>query len=234
MAVFLLSCAPIFPPVEQANSDGLLAVGGDLAPDRLLLAYQSGIFPWFGPNDPIMWWSPNPRLVLYPKEIHVSRSLKKLLRQQRFQVTFDHAFDRVIQACRDCRQDVGTWILPAMIEAYERLYQMGYAHSVEVWDDQGLSGGLYGLSIGRCFFGESMFSHRTNASKIALVCLARHLRRHGFHLIDCQVTSDHLKRMGAREIPRWRFLRQLQKAVNDSIASDPWALPAGDPSAAAP
>lgn len=222
MSVYLLSCDPGFPPAEAANPDGLLAVGGDLSAERLLIAYQNGIFPWFGPHDPILWWSPNPRLVLYPEQLHVSKSLAKKLRQGRFKVTFDQAFDRVMQACGDCRRETGTWIIPAMVEAYGRLHRMGYAHSVEVWDEQQLAGGLYGVSMGRCFFGESMFSQRADASKIALVHLVGLLRRHGFHLIDCQVTSDHLKRLGARAIPRRRFLRELRRAIDDRNGPDPW------------
>jgi len=222
MSVFLLSGDPGFPPAEAANPDGLLAVGGDLSPERLVVAYQNGIFPWFGSHDPILWWSPNPRLVLYPDELHVSKSLAKVLRQGRFSVTFDRAFADVIQGCGDCRRDGGTWIVPAMVRAYHRLHQMGLVHSVEVWDGRKLAGGLYGVSLGRCFFGESMFSCRPNASKIALAHLVAFLKDHHFHLIDCQVTSNHLKRMGAREISRRRFLRELHHAINDNDGTNPW------------
>jgi len=227
MSVYLLSCAPDFPPADAANPDGLLAVGGDLSPERLLIAYQNGIFPWFGPHDPILWWSPDPRLVLYPDKLHVAKSLAKTLRQGRFRMTFDQAFAEVIRGCRDCRRDSGTWIVPAMVNAYGRLHQMGFAHSVEAWDDQGLAGGLYGVSLGRCFFGESMFSRRPNASKAALVHLVGFLKRLGFGLIDCQVSSDHLRGLGAREIPRDLFLVQLRQLLAQPGPAAPWSLDPG-------
>lgn len=203
-----------FPPVDAAEDYGLLAVGGDLSPERLLFAYSLGIFPWYNEGEPILWWSPDPRCVLLPKELHVSRSLRKTLRRETFQVSFNKAFERVIIACRDerCRDGgEGTWITPEMLRAYLNLHRLGFAHSVECWQGDELVGGLYGLCLGRCFFGESMFNLKTDASKVALVVLAESLKESGFELIDCQQTTGHLLSMGARDIPRARFLQLLKQ-----------------------
>jgi leucyl/phenylalanyl-tRNA---protein transferase len=226
MPVFLLSDKFIFPSAELAGNDGLLAVGGDLKQKRLLLAYQMGIFPWFSDGDPILWWSPDPRLVLYPPEIKISRSLQRLIRKQAFQITMDTAFERVVRECVSVRieNDEDTWITEEMIDAYCRLHASGYAHSVEVWSDGRIAGGLYGVSLGRCFFGESMFTRIANGSKVALVALTRYLTGLSFTMIDCQVTSDHLLRFGAREIPRQDFLEQLKGALDFPTIRGRWAM----------
>ncbi len=204
-----------FPPVEHAlrEPDGLLAVGGDLAPKRILSAYRQGIFPWFSPGQPILWWSPDPRAVLLPEKLKVSRSLRKTINKGSFQVTFDTAFEQVIRACAATprRGQPGTWITPEMQQAYIRLHRMGHAHSVESWSGDELVGGLYGLRLGRVFYGESMFSRRTDASKVAFVHLVRKLQEEGVVLIDCQVTTDHLLSLGAEEIPRRRFIELLRQ-----------------------
>jgi len=216
-----------FPPVTEALEDpnGLLAAGGELSMDWLLAAYKSGIFPWYEEGQPLLWWSPDPRLVLFPGEFHASRSLKKLARQQNYQVTMDQAFPAVIKACStaEVRQGAhGTWITTAMQSAYQKLHEEGYAHSVEIWSDGNLAGGLYGLSIGSAFFGESMFSLRDNASKLALLCLARQLESWGYDFIDCQVTSNHLLTLGAREISRARFMKLLAEALNGETRLGQW------------
>lgn len=206
-----------FPPVALAldNPNGLLAVGGDLSPQRILAAYRKGIFPWFNPGDPILWWSPHPRTVLYPSQLHISRSLRKTLRKGLYQVTFDHAFEMVMRHCAAPRTYAdGTWISEPMIAAYTHIHRMGLAHSVEVWHQQPdqsptLVGGLYGIALGRVFFGESMFSRADNASKVGFAHLAHHLQTWGFELIDCQVANDHLFSLGAREISREAFQRIL-------------------------
>lgn len=224
MPVFRLSRKLTFPPAHMAIEEGLLAVGGDLSIKRLVQAYRQGIFPWYTEDDPILWWSPDPRLVLYPEAVHVSRSLRKLMRRNRFTVTMDTAFGRVIRACAGNRgpDHPGTWIVPEMISAYERLHAAGLAHSVEAWEGDALAGGLYGVSLGGCFFGESMFTRVTNASKVALVRLADGLRHDGFALIDCQVTTDHLMQFGAREIPRRQFLQELQMALKQPTRQGGW------------
>ena len=204
------------PSLAETDPDGLLAVGGDLAPERIVQAYRQGIFPWYGEDQPILWWSPDPRMVLFPDDLHVSRSLAKELRRKRFRVTFDLAFDRVIEACAQPRKDEpGTWLMPEMIVAYRALHQLGIAHSVEVWQDGELMGGLYGNALGSVFFGESMFSRISNASKVAFVCLVRSLSRSGYRLIDCQVFTPHLQSLGADLIPRERFLSLLNEQVKD-------------------
>lgn len=203
-----------FPDVETAERepDGLLAVGGDLSVARLLTAYRSGVFPWFGDNDPILWWSPDPRTVLFPDRIRISRSLRKTLRKGLFGATADRHFDAVIDACAQPRGEAGgTWLVSDMIAAYQRLHRRGFAHSVEVWRDGHLVGGLYGVAIGRVFFGESMFSRISDASKVALVHLCRMLSDRGFGLIDCQVLTGHLVRMGAEQIERAQFVRILDR-----------------------
>ena len=191
-------------------------MGGDLTVDRLLTAYRSGIFPWYADGDPILWWSPDPRLVLYPQELSVSKSLKRVINKDLFQITYDKAFEAVIRGCAEIKRSYGegTWITDEMKDAYCRLYRHGYAHSVEAWQAGKLVGGLYGVIIGRVFFGESMFSKVSNSSKVAFVRLVQHLKRLQFMLIDCQVKTDHLMRFGAREIPRKVFLEQLKKAVD--------------------
>lgn len=225
MAVYILREELVFPNPSLANKDGLLAVGGDLEPERLLLAYRNGIFPWYSDGDPILWWSTDPRLVLYPHEIVISRSLKKTLRRGNFQTTFDRAFEQVVRACAHSRgrSESGTWITADMMAAYTRLHQLGHAHSVETWYAGQLVGGLYGISIGRCFFGESMFSEVSDASKVALVNLACLLKQWQFQLIDCQMPSDHLMRMGARLIPRHAFLSQLKTGLDLPHDNDLWA-----------
>lgn len=202
-----------FPPLERAlrEPNGLLAAGGDLSPERLVRAYRHGCFPWFQDGQPILWWSPDPRTVLPPQEVHVSRSLAKLIRQQRFRVTFDQDFAAVIEACAGPRSYTdGTWITTPMQAAYLELHRRGIAHSVEVWLDGELVGGLYGLAMGKLFFGESMFSRTDNASKVGFVTLTRHLNDWGFVLIDCQMPTQHLHSFGARSITREKFSRYLQ------------------------
>jgi leucyl/phenylalanyl-tRNA--protein transferase len=205
-----------FPPVERALTDpnGLLAAGADLSAARLLDAYAQGIFPWFSDEDPLLWWSPDPRMVITPNELHVSKSLRRTIRSGRYTVTFDRDFRGVMAGCAEPRRDHdGTWITRDMVEAYEDLARLGYAHSVEVWSGSALAGGLYGVALGRMFYGESMFSRRPDASKVALVFLVRQLERWGFEMIDCQMSTPHLASMGAREIPRAEFLRRLQALV---------------------
>jgi len=223
MPVFLLSDKIGFPPPHLAREDGVLAVGGDLSQNRLLLAYQMGIFPWFSDDEPIIWWSPDPRLVLFPKDIHVSKSLKKTIRKGVFRVTMDTAFSQVITSCADIRvQNEGTWIVDDMIEAYCKLHESGFAHSVEAWCDGELVGGLYGISLGKCFFGESMFSHVSNASKVAFVRLVEYLDALSFDMIDCQVKTRHLMTFGACEIPRKHFLKQLAKSLKSPTKRGKW------------
>lgn len=208
---------PTFPPVEQALDDpnGLLAIGGDLSPQRLLTAYRHGIFPWFSAGQPILWWSPAPRMVLYPQELNISRSMRKQLRQQDYEVRFNSAFREVMQACAQIarpHQD-GTWITGPMIDAYTMLHELGHAISAETWIDGQLVGGLYGVSIGRMFFGESMFHRVSNASKIAFIHLVQELQRQGCGLIDCQMHTSHLASLGAREIARREFCRLLAELI---------------------
>jgi leucyl/phenylalanyl-tRNA--protein transferase len=205
-----------FPPVELASPEGLLAVGGDLRSERLLAAYRQGIFPWYSPGQPVLWWSPDPRTVLFPARLRISRSLGKALRQQRFRVTLDQAFERVIDACaapRRAHPTGGTWITREMRAAYCLLHAQGYAHSVEAWSGTELVGGLYGVSLGGVFFGESMFSLATDASKVALARVVEQLTAWGYPLIDCQVGSAHLFSLGAEEIPRRDFLAALDAAL---------------------
>jgi leucyl/phenylalanyl-tRNA--protein transferase len=222
--VFLLSDTIEFPPPHLASEDGLLAVGGDLSQKRLLLAYRMGIFPWFSNNEPILWWSPDPRLVLYPHEIKISKTLKKIIKKEVFKVTMDLAFNEVINQCAQVRmkKNQGTWIIEDIIEAYCQLHESGFAHSVEVWRQGELAGGLYGVSLGKCFFGESMFTRINNASNIALVKLVECLKKLSFDLIDCQVTTGHLIRFGAREIPRKLFLEQLEKSLKAPSIKGKW------------
>lgn len=212
MPVYRLPAELVFPDPGLAEPDGLLAVGGDLSPSRLLLAYSMGIFPWFNEGEPPLWWSPNPRCLLDSDGLHVSRSLARTLRRQTFSVTFDRAFHRVVTACAELRRKggEGTWIGPEMLEAYCRLHELGYAHSVECWRDGVLAGGLYGVCLGRCFFGESMFHRAADASKVAFATLARQLFERGFELIDCQLPTPHLLSLGAAEVGREVFLNRLR------------------------
>ena len=225
MPVFRLSDKLAFPPVHLATQEGLLAVGGDLSVERLLLAYKSGIFPWYSDDDPILWWSPDPRLVLYPQEFKISKSLKKIIRQQIFQITLDTAFEQVIHACAQTPRDdrgTGTWITAEMKSAYCTLHQHGYTHSIEAWHNHQLVGGLYGVALGQAFFGESMFSTMSNASKVCLAHLVGYLQARHFAFIDCQVATAHLSSLGARTIPRKEFIAQLQKATQHPSAIGPW------------
>ena len=223
--ITLLHAVTPFPPVEQALSqpNGLLAAGADLSPERLLEAYRRGIFPWFSPGDPILWWSPDPRMVLFPDEFKISKSLRKTLIKGQYEIRCDSAFEQVMRACSMPREGQnGTWIQEDMIAAYVRLHHMGFAHSIETWMDGELAGGLYGVSIGRMFYGESMFSLKTDASKIALACLTSQLKRWNFGMIDCQMNTPHLASLGAREIPRKEFLMRLQELIHYPNLSSPW------------
>lgn len=214
-----------FPPLESAlrEPNGLLAAGGDLSPQRLIEAYKHGIFPWFNPGEPILWWSPDPRMVMFPGELKVSRSLRKTLKKKTYEIRADTAFRQVMEACAAPRDGhSGTWITPAMISAYTELHRQGLAHSVETWMGSKLVGGLYGISLGRMFFGESMFSLATDASKIAFVHLARQLERWGFGMIDCQMKTAHLASLGAREIPRAEFSQKLSELVNFHGINGAW------------
>jgi leucyl/phenylalanyl-tRNA--protein transferase len=213
-----------FPPHSAASEDGLIAVGGDLSVPRLLAAYRHGIFPWFGEGDPILWWSPDPRLILEPAGLKITRSLRAVIRKGRYTVTFDTAFSRVIHACATTPRgdEVGTWILPEVETAYTTLHHLGYAHSAEAWDAGELVGGLYGVALGGCFFGESMFSRKPDASKVALAALVDLLRSRGYGLIDCQVTTAHLLSLGAREVSRSEFLRRLDEALQFPTSRAPW------------
>jgi leucyl/phenylalanyl-tRNA--protein transferase len=231
-----LQSATYFPPVETALRDpnGLLAMGGDLSAERLLDAYRHGIFPWFNPGEPILWWSPDPRMVLVPGEVRVSRSLAKRLRNAGFELRVDTAFAEAMRACAAPRRAgpdggaAGTWISPAMIAAYVRLHQAGYAHSVETWRDGRLVGGLYGVAIGRMFYGESMFSREADASKIALVRLCLQLERWEFGLVDCQMETPHLASLGAKTLPRAVFVKRVAELVNLPHRPGPWSFDAPD------
>jgi leucyl/phenylalanyl-tRNA--protein transferase len=219
-----------FPDVELAlkEPDGLLAIGGDLSSTRLISAYKRGIFPWYGPGQPILWWSPDPRLVLRPESLHISRSLRKTLRKRAFRVTLDEAFEAVIGHCAGPRENAGgTWITSEMTMAYLELHRQGYAHSVECWQNNRLVGGLYGVSIGRVFFGESMFAHTSDASKVALANLAMQLSRWGFPLIDCQVHTPHLESLGAISLPRKEFTRILRAVCTLPAPPSPWRFEGG-------
>jgi leucyl/phenylalanyl-tRNA--protein transferase len=216
----------VFPPVEKAlnEPDGLLAAGGDLNPGRVLRAYREGIFPWYEEGQPILWWSPNPRAVLYPNHLKISRSLRKTLRNHTWTISFDRAFRETIKACAAPRKGIrGTWITPSMLRAYCLLHAQGYAHSVEVWDETGaLIGGLYGVAIGRVYFGESMFSRKPDTSKVALTYLARHLQAWGYPLIDCQLSSPHITSLGGEALPRKQYLKHLKKWCAVPGQASPW------------
>lgn len=216
-----------FPPVELASPEGLLAIGGDLRRERLLQAYRHGIFPWYNEGQPILWWSPDPRAILLPSELKVSRSLKKTLRKGDYRVTFDTEFAAVIRACAEPREqspEGGTWITPEMNEAYCHLHEQGYAHSVETWARGQLIGGLYGVALGAAFFGESMFSRRVDASKVAFVYLVKQLDAWGYDFIDCQLPSAHLTSLGTKEIRRRDFLQILDRALSRPGRPGPWDL----------
>ena len=228
MTVYRLGKTLAFPPPEEAEPNGLLAVGGDLVPDRLLLAYAMGIFPWYTNETPILWFSPDPRGVLTPATLVVHRSLARRVRSGAFEVTLDRAFGDVIRSCASVvrRGQTGTWITADMIAAYDALFELGFAHSVEVWKSGALVGGLYGVSLGGAFFGESMFAHERDASKIALVHLVRQLARWEFELVDCQVRNDHLASLGAEQWPRERFLAALSGALHQRTRRGPWQFDA--------
>lgn len=213
-----------FPRVEEGTPEGIVASGGNLSPGMLLSAYSQGIFPWYTEGEPILWWSPDPRFVLWFDDLHISKSLKKVLRQDRFSVTLDSDFEAVIAACSDVsrRGQTGTWITDEMTEGYLRLHELGYAHSVEVWTEKNLAGGLYGVSLGACFFGESMFSLVSDASKTGLVCLVSQLKTAGFDCLDSQVYTAHLERMGAAEIPREEYLKILETRIHMPTIRGNW------------
>ena len=225
MPVYRLRSDLAFPPPDHAEPSGLLAVGGDLSSERLLLAYSLGIFPWYE-KPPILWFSPDPRMVIEPERLHVARRLRRRLRQGHFQMSLDTAFPRVIRACAEVRRDgdPGTWITPDMLEAYVALHELGYAHSCEAWRDGELAGGVYGVSLGAAFFAESMFHVATDASKAALTTLVEQLAAWGFSLFDCQLPTPHLASLGATPWPRERFLAALESALRTPTRRGPWTL----------
>ena len=222
----LLSRALVFPPAESAGADGLVAYGGDLSPERIVLAYSQGIFPWPSPGYPLLWFSPEPRFVLEPSRAHLARSLRKRLRQTELEIRADTAFDQVIAACSELSRpgQQGTWITNALREGYTELHRLGYAHSIEAWRGAELVGGLYGVSMGRIFFGESMFAREADASKVAFSTLLAQLVRWGHPLVDCQVRTDHLARFGAVDRPRREFLRDVAELVSEPTLLGPWKL----------
>lgn len=225
MAVFWLpENKLVFPSPELASSEGILAVGGDLSPERLILAYEMGIFPWFNMDDPILWWSPDPRFVLFPENLKVAKSMRPYFNQNKFRVTFDQNFEAVIKSCRKPRQSqgFGSWITEEMLEAYLKMHELGYAHSVEVWQEGKLAGGLYGIALGKCFYGESMFTNVKNASKFGFITLVRVLEKMGFWLIDCQQQTKHLRSLGAKAIPRSKFLEILKKNKSEETLTGNW------------
>ncbi|TQO39321.1 leucyl/phenylalanyl-tRNA--protein transferase [Arenibacter algicola] len=210
--MFLLNHRLLFPDVEKADDDGLLAVGGDLSPERLLLAYKNGIFPWFNEDSMILWWSPDPRMVLFPNKIKISKSMAQVIKSNKFRITRNTQFEEVVNACSAIKRkgQAGTWITPEMKSAYLKLHQMGIAKSIEVWENDNLVGGLYGIDLGNVFCGESMFSRKSNASKFAFISLAKELQQKEYKLIDCQVYTAHLESLGAEEIPRKQFIKILK------------------------
>ena len=214
-----------FPELNTAlkDPDGLLAIGGDLSPERIVNAYKQGIFPWFSDDDPILWWSPSKRAIIQPTDCHISKSMKRLIRKNTFTITINHAFSDVINACAQPRtSQAETWICPPMITAYNKLHQLGYAHSIEVWKDEKLVGGLYGIGIGKFFCGESMFSIENNSSKIAFIALNQHLRRFSNTYIDCQMQTSHLSSLGVKEIAREEFIQYLQAAQKQTLTEHCW------------
>ena len=226
MPIFMLSEDNIaFPNPLQASEEGILAIGGDLSPARLLMAYNNGIFPWFNEEDPILWWSPDPRFVLFPEELKVSKSMRPYFNQKKFDWTLDTEFRTVILNCQQSirRGQYGTWITEDMLEAYCHLHELGYAHSVEVWKEGDLVGGLYGIALGKCFFGESMFTHEKNASKFGFISLVRLLTQKGFNLIDCQQETRHLSSLGAKSISREQFLSLLHDNRKEKTYVGNWS-----------
>lgn len=215
-----------FPDIESASEEGIVAVGGDLSPGRLVSAYTRGIFPWFSEDEPILWWSPDPRFILFPKNLKISKSMKSILRKDTFQVTYDMDFKKVIKACASSprKGQEGTWITKDMINAYSKLHELGYAHSVEVWQNKKLVGGLYGISLGTAFFGESMFSKVSNASKFGFIKLIERLKIKKFDLIDCQVFTNHLASLGAEEVNRIDFLNYLSKSLDRDSWFGSWTV----------
>jgi leucyl/phenylalanyl-tRNA--protein transferase len=209
--MYRLTDALLFPSPEQASAEGIVAVGGDLQPERVILAYRKGIFPWFESDDFLLWWSPDPRMVLFPDRLKISKSMRTVLRKKQFEVTFNKAFDQVVEACAKVKRfgQNGTWITPGLMEVYSTLHTQGHAHSVEVWEEGSLVGGLYGIDLGTVFCGESMFSKSSNASKVALIFLVKELKKNKYELIDCQVPTQHLASMGAEPISRTEFLTFL-------------------------
>ena len=209
--MYRLTDALLFPSPEQASAEGIVAIGGDLQPERVMLAYRKGIFPWFDSDDFLLWWSPDPRMVLFPDQLKISKSMRTVLRKKRFEVTFNKAFDQVVEACAKVKRfgQNGTWITPGLMEVYSTLHTQGHAHSVEVWEEGSLVGGLYGIDLGTVFCGESMFSKSSNASKVALIFLVKELKKNKYELIDCQVPTQHLASMGAEPISRTKFLTFL-------------------------
>ncbi|PCI24039.1 MAG: leucyl/phenylalanyl-tRNA--protein transferase [SAR324 cluster bacterium] len=224
MTIYQLSEDYIFPNPVEAEPEGLLAIGGDLSPNRILLAYSMGIFPWYSADQPILWWSPDPRLLLNPQEFHISKSLRRILRSDKFTVRFDTQFNQVVRLCAETPREGqdGTWITEEMIEAYFILHQLGYAHSIESYYQGELVGGLYGISLGKAFFGESMFSLRPDASKVAIATLSKQLTEWDFSFIDCQIPTSHLKSLGAFEVDRSRFLQNLDQALEAETLQGHW------------
>ncbi len=224
MPIFQLPKEPLFPHPSEAFDDGLLAVGGDLSPRRLVAAYASGIFPWYGDGDPILWWTPNPRLVMFPEKFKISKSLKQTLKKRPFDIRVDFAFEEVIKGCKKIprKEQDGTWITDEMATAYIKMHKLGLAHSIETWEGNKLVGGLYGLSLGNIFFGESMFHKRKDASKIAFYYLSQLAINWGFSIIDCQVSNPHLISLGAEEILRDNFLDILSNSINKKTRQGKW------------
>jgi len=227
MTIYYLSSELVFPPPDEADSEGILALGGDLSVERLLLAYKKGIFPWYSDEDPILWWSPDPRLVLFPERIKLSKSLKRILKSGKFHIQCDINFAQVVYHCANTSRkgQLGTWITTDMQEAYCNLHEAGYAHSFEAYYKGQLVGGLYGVSIGRSFFGESMFSHQSDASKVALAALVQMAQQWKFDMIDCQVPTEHLQRMGAEQITRTDFLNLLASSIKYPSIEGKWTFP---------
>lgn len=224
MPVYRLTEELIFPDPALAGPDGMLAIGGNLSAERLLLAYQNGIFPWFSRGNPILWWSPDPRFILFPEKFKVSKSLAQRIRKDQYRTTFDTVFPDVIEKCANVNRshEDGTWITAGMKRAYIKLYQLGFAHSVETWENDTLVGGLYGISLGKAFFGESMFHTATDASKVSIFHLVNQLKTWGFHFIDCQLPTDHLQSLGAECIPREEFLKRLDLALANETIRGRW------------
>jgi leucyl/phenylalanyl-tRNA--protein transferase len=223
MPIFELNEKIIFPPVHLAEKNGILAVGGDLSPERLTAAYSQGIFPWYSKGEPIIWWSPDPRFVLFPRELQVSKTMRQVLRRKIFEITMDEDFSGVIQGCQEPRkQEQGTWITREMRDAYLNLHEIGIAHSIESWRDGELAGGLYGVSLGKCFFGESMFARASNASKAAFITLVRKLDALDFLIIDCQVYTEHLFSLGGRFISRDEYLDILSNGLRHRTIQGSW------------